>query len=683
MIQKVMLKNVYRLRQFFTNKNIVIFIFALYFVIGMFIFNDYGVSTDEPQERLTSLANYVYVFERLMAASDQESVQNVLRSTPELMTLRDRYYGVALQTLTVLVEHFHNFEMGYREIFLMRHAFTFLNYFMGGIFFYLILHKRFGDSFIPVMGLLFYILYPRFFGESFYNIKDILFYSWCIIASYFVLRWLENEQKDKFVFPAAITLAVATNTRILGISILLLACGFAFLQGLSQKERIQLIIKKCCNLSVLTFIFYVVITPFTWENPIKNTIDIFFHFLRFQPWNGTHFYLGEMITREVPWHYIPVWMGVTIPLIYILMFFVGFATILALGFIKLNKKNKAIGELHLYDMFFAAMFICTLLGFILLRISMYEGWRHAYNLFLPFLYVAVYGLSCSFNYFQQRRKILRYSFVSIVTISLIHLLIWITASHPYQFVYFNIVGRQFAERNFALDYWYVSHADLVRYALNHSDASLITIGLNNNRPLLTLTEEERRRIAMARSNSATEFYIRGSRLSYERRTQDPGFFFHEVTSIEVDGMRIATLFQRVIPFSVDLDLNVWDKVSRFESNVDENFRYLYDGNYFTRWTTGRPQESEDYMMFEFGEVVDFNYIHLNPGRSPSDYPIDLAIYTSIDGVVWQNEPILKSVAQSHFVFESQDYYFLKLVNRGASARYHWSVVHMSFGHVTE
>ena len=672
MLSRIQLKNIPDLKKYLTSKNVAILLFVIYFIIGLAIFRDYGISTDETIERTTSLVNYTYVMERLMSSSENDYVRNVLRNTPDLMEWHDRYYGVALQMLTVFVEHLRGFEMSYREIFFMRHAFTFINYFIAAVFFFFILRRRFGDTFIPVVGALFFILYPRFFGESFFNIKDILFFSWCVIASYFTLRWLENDKKHKFIFPAAITLAVATNTRILGIAILLLACGFALIQGALKSGDLKHNIKKCFQLILITFVSYVIITPFTWENPLKNTIDTFFHFLRFQPWQWTHFYMGEMISREVPWHYIPVWMGITVPILYIAMFFIGFFAIIYIGL-----KNKIE---DLYDLFFFAMFTCTLLGFILLRINMYEGWRHAYIIFLPFLYIAVYGFNKVFKLYEKAGKITRNSFIGIVSVYMLYLLVWMVINHPYQYVYFNLVGRRFAERHFAIDYWYVSKTDLVRYAVNSSDDPLVRI-TGWRRFAHLLTKEERSRVMFTDIETA-DFYLRGSRMYYEWRDREAPPGFVEAKVITVDGMRIATLFVRELPFAVDFDPNIWDKIVGFDSNTNYNFHYLNDGNPYTRWATGRPQAHGDYLIFEFSDIAQFNYINLDQGRNNNDYPRDLAIYTSIDGDTWENAPVQASGAERHFVFESDEFYFLKLVVTGYSPVNWWSIFDINFGYAT-
>lgn len=636
------------------------------------IFRDYGISTDEPVERTTSIVNYTYVMEKIMASSQNDEVRNVLQNTPALEDWHDRYYGVALQMITVFVEHLRGFQMSYREIFLMRHAFTFINYFVAAIFFYLILRRRFGENFISIVGALFFILYPRFFGESFFNIKDILFLSWCVISSYFILRWLEDDQKNRFIYPAAITLAIATNTRILGLSILLLACAFAVFEGVIKKNALKHNMKKCFMLILITFVAFVIITPFTWANPLKNTIDIFFHFLRFQPWDGTHFYLGEMITREVPWHYIPVWMGATVPILYIILFVIGFLSIIYIGI----KKKVA----HLYDLFFFALFTCTLFGFILLRISMYEGWRHAYSIYLPFLYIAVYGLYNAYNLYSKSGKITKNSFIGVVSAYLVYLFVWIIINHPYQYVYFNMVGRQFAERNFALDYWYVSNTDLVRYAINTSDEPVVSIaGTAGRRFASLLTEEESERVLFTTINTA-DFYIRGSRMDYDWRVREilPGFV--ELKVIRIDGMRIATLYERVLPFDIYVDYDVWDKIVGFYSNGNDNFQHLNDQNSTTRWTTGGPQLPGDYLMIEFDQAVTYNYIYVNQGRSRNDYPRDLAIYVSKDGDTWERALMQMTAIERHFVFESEEYSFLKLVIEGYSHIYWWSIANMQIGH---
>ncbi len=525
------------------SKKIAVIVFVLFFICGIFIVKDYGAGADDNYERVTSLVNYVHVWGPLMRASEHESVRVIAENTPELATYEDRYYGVALQSITVLAEHLFGFRLGTRYFFLIRHIFVFFNYFLAGIFFYLILRLRFGESVFPLLGVLVFILSPRFFAEAFYNIKDNLFFSWMVISGCFVLRWLE-DRRARFYILAAAALAVAINTRILGLSLLLLACAFAAIIAIRQRMGFLRVLGRPLALFGLTLAFWILITPFLWLNPINNMVATFDFFLNVVEWDGVHLYLGEMISRHVPWHYLPVWMGITIPIPYIALFVVGAAStaVNAIGWIKRRAaRPNELDRQHLYDLFMAALFFCTLFGFIILRISMYNGWRHAYGIYFPFIYIAVYGLSTAINYLTKKHVALRRIGLCAVTATFAYLLGWICVNHPYQYAYFNVIGRQVAERNFELDCWEVSHTDLVRFALAYDDRPRITIsGLEKH--AFMLTEEERTR-AILNIYIETDYYLQNTSIPYAERTPPEGF--EELKSIKVDGMIISALYKRI------------------------------------------------------------------------------------------------------------------------------------------
>jgi len=515
---------------------IVILVFVSYLVCGLLVVKDFGISTDEYVERETTLINIEYVMNVFIDPANNQIANQILSNRPKLHEWHDKYYGVALQSLTVPIESL--FESTTRNIFLIRHIFTFLNYFVAGIFFYLLLKRRFTNVLIPLIGLLMYILYPRFFGESFYNIKDILFFSWSVIASYFILRWLDNDAGKKFLLPAVISIAIAINTRILGFSILMLTLAFVIIIQLMKKADYKIIMLKTIGFASLSFLSYVIITPYLWANPLKNTIAIFTHFKTFEPWEFTHLYLGEMITQNVPWHYLPVWMGVTVPILYIVLFLIGVIFLVWKCVLRDNPR--------MYDLFFGGMFLGTLLGFVLLRITMYEGWRHAYFIWLPFLYLSICGLEQVFSHTKDKYLLkmkMTYLPFMLVSIGLIFQMGWIIKNHPYQYVYFNVVGRQIAEEKFSLDYWEVSHTDLLRYALKDAGEEYITVLVHaRNQHLLLPYEIARVTCVVDPTTPNIKYFIDHTRKPLHERVAPEGFT--ELKSIIVDGMKISTLYKR-------------------------------------------------------------------------------------------------------------------------------------------
>ncbi len=98
------------------SKAMAITVFALFFLCGMFIFQDYGISPDEDTERRTSLINYIHVMGPAMRASNNEAVRAMAVGAPELAAYDDRYYGTALQSVTVAIEHLFGFQMPTRDI---------------------------------------------------------------------------------------------------------------------------------------------------------------------------------------------------------------------------------------------------------------------------------------------------------------------------------------------------------------------------------------------------------------------------------------------------------------------------------------------------------------------------------------------------------------------------------------
>ena len=86
---------------------VVILFFAAFFLYGLMVVKDYGISTDELIERESSLITYKYIM---------PSVSDVVTETvnfPELTPLKeykDRYYGMAVQIPAVVVEHLFGFQ---------------------------------------------------------------------------------------------------------------------------------------------------------------------------------------------------------------------------------------------------------------------------------------------------------------------------------------------------------------------------------------------------------------------------------------------------------------------------------------------------------------------------------------------------------------------------------------------
>ena len=211
-------------------KGITVLVFITFFVTGLFIFDDYGVTVDETFERQSSLVNLKFFLQELL----HKPLPNELLSTPDLQNYEDKDYGVILQFPTVLFEYFTNFRYDISSILKLRHLWTFLNFYISVIVFNLLLYQRFRNRLISLIGTLFLIISPRIFADAFYNIKDLMFLSWFIIGLFFLYRYIHHPTKRNCLI-LAIVIALASNTRIIGF-ILLIAASVSLLDAFYRKK---------------------------------------------------------------------------------------------------------------------------------------------------------------------------------------------------------------------------------------------------------------------------------------------------------------------------------------------------------------------------------------------------------------------------------------------------------------
>lgn len=88
---------------------------------------------------------------------------------------------------------------------------------------------------------------------------------------------------------------------------------------------------------------------------------------------------------------------------------------------------------------------------------MYDGWRHLYFIYVPFILIAVVGLfhlsERTKRQFQNGKKIflqeLRIGVIGSIVFTLFHLIVY----HPYQQIYFNPLVGDSIIRRFEMDYW--------------------------------------------------------------------------------------------------------------------------------------------------------------------------------------------------------------------------------------
>jgi 4-amino-4-deoxy-L-arabinose transferase-like glycosyltransferase len=363
------------------NQHIIIplVVFLIIFLVGLVIFDDYGISVDEMAERKTSLITFKYI---LTNAFGVEEFHEVLEVEPDLKAFKDQFYGVALQLPTIFIEYLSGFTMDIRTVTKMRHLWVFTNFYLSLIAFFFLLKKRFENWKIGLIGVIILVFSPRIFADSFYNIKDLLFLPWFIFAVFSFYRFINNPNILNALFFSIVS-ALLINTRIVGA----IVPGFAGIYLIVKWIRHDISFKRMISISALIILsigcLWTLFLPTSWDNPLetfKLTLSIFSKYSL----KITELYFGKLVpSQNVPWHYVPVWISITTPIFYQLLFVIG-------NFCLFRNLKKSDFENQFFDISMVSFFFLPIITAIVLNSTIYNGWRHFYFIYFPFVYIACF-----------------------------------------------------------------------------------------------------------------------------------------------------------------------------------------------------------------------------------------------------------------------------------------------------
>lgn len=395
---------------------------AAYFIVGIRLAGDYGLGWDEPVSRLNGIITYRFVTE-----GDQA-----------LIGFRDRFYGPAFEVVMYVFEKTTGTADPY-AILALRHTATFILFFISVICMYLLAAGIFGGWGWGVAGALLLVLHPRIFAESFYNSKDIAFLASWIIAVFFGYRYYIKSTVCRAVC-FGLAAAFATDIRVVGI----------FLHSIGIAVGMRIFTRKKRG-AIGSFIVYVTISlaftllwwPALWNSPFFRFIEAVRFMTTFDAYEKDVLYLGAFLSpKDVPWHYLPVWIGITTPVSIILFWMVGAWRLIA------EKRN-------FWKIFFITWPAGVIVLAVLFRPALYDGWRQFYFIYPAMVMTALFGL----QWLLRFPWAIRVAVVAVMIVNIGVAALFIVRNHPHQYVYFNelVGGVRGAEARFDLDYWGVSY----------------------------------------------------------------------------------------------------------------------------------------------------------------------------------------------------------------------------------
>lgn len=459
-----------KLRTYFYKKDIfsafIILFFIAYFIVGNMIYQDYGLTPDDARQRYHSLVTYNQLF-----LQNQEYVTDVV-DTNTIPGLNEYgvFYGVFLQLPMILIEHLKGFQWTYMQVFHIRHLYVFCWMFLSAICFYQLCKEVSGKNRgIAFLGTLIYIVMPRIFADSMYNIKDALCVALFTIALYFGTRAIRYEKKRDIYLFILFDMLCATS-RIVGAVLLGSYIMILLWRGLWKGQFLRSL-KTSILSSAVSLILYVAFTPKAWGNIIGILTATVNTFSNYSIMADVYcYYLGKKyVMGNLPWHYLLVWIGITLPTVYLVFFLAAMVNNSVRAVRGLLQKD--VSEEQLLQLFFLSSLVIPVAYVLVTKPVLYNGWRHFYFIY-PLIAVEIITVV---RYLNEKKHLLGIVASGVLAGEILFTGIWMVRNHPYEYVYFNPLIREYAMGNFEVDTYHMTLLEAYLYILENDSRKNIPV----------------------------------------------------------------------------------------------------------------------------------------------------------------------------------------------------------------
>ena len=282
-----------------------------------------------------------------------------------------------------------------------------------------------------------------------------------------------------------------------------------------------------------------------WSNPIMYPIELINFFYNYSDpisnYTQITYYFGEVIkSTNLPWHYVPVWIIITTPIIYIILFIIG-----SINNICIIIKKK-LRKVNAYLLFTNIILFGTLILCIITKPTLYGGWRHLYWLYPLIIINSIIGLKYLFNKCMTSKLI--YLVMGLLLINQVFIVSWMIKNHPYQYNYFNMPIRKYALDNFEVNYYKLSNTDAIKYIAKNDKRKKIYVKSEYNSVISNiLTKKDRDRIKISET-VFDENYIDNNKydyIIYSNREYDESLKhdYKEIRVQKMDGYRLYTIYK--------------------------------------------------------------------------------------------------------------------------------------------
>ena len=467
---------------------------AVFLVMGVAVVGDYAVGNDTPGQRLLAERNLAFITgdaDRLGAFAVDH----------------DRYYGAAFELPLLLIERGVEWKDS-RSIYLMRHLVTHGFFLIGGFCCSLLMYRLSNRRGLALVVLLLFVMQPRLYAHSFFNSKDLPFLSMFMVTLCLTHRAFRKETVGAFLL-CGVSVGILTNLRIMGVMLypaVLALRGLDLVQERRRRGRGRkhvLTTGAVFALAGLGMLY--ALSPVLWANPFEFITAL--QTLAHHPTTPLKIFQGEVVNpNNLPWHYIPTWMGVSTPPGTLLC---GVLGVIGVGVRSIREPQSALGNTDLrFKLLLIACLILPIVAIVVYGSTLYNNWRQVYFLHAPLCCLASLGLQWAEG--MRRPAAVAYAMVGLGVL----VTGWeMVRLHPHQHVYFNVlVDRTTPEGlrlSYMLDPWMTSCREGLDFLRRRYPDTTVFVRyswpVDLGWRILPLTD--RARLMLARDDEAADFQI--------------------------------------------------------------------------------------------------------------------------------------------------------------------------------
>ena len=401
---------------------LIVVLLGIMLIIGFLTYNDYGITVDEATQR--SIA--------------WDWIDYIVNDNDGILTSPDKIFGPAFEVPLFMLET-SLFDLDeYHRIYPFRHLMIHLFYLIGAFFFYLIIYSIYQNKRLAFLGTLLLLIHPRIYGHSFYNSKDIPFMVGIILCTYFLVKLCQSNKK-RWLISLGVGLGLLINLRFAGIIYLGI---FPLFYLIYQRSVALKPIFQSGLIILISLISLFLSFPLFWENPFNELFLSLESSSKWTQMNVNLFFGTFHNANDLPWNYLPVWIGITTPIFILVLFLLG-----VIKFIVKPLSNSSC-----YSFLFLCCLAAPIFLIIIINSTLYDGWRHLYFVYPFIVLIGVFAI----NYVIT--PLIKGVIPAIVFYVLIlsPTIYFSVINHPNQHVYFNEIlpkNNNYLLKNFERDYW--------------------------------------------------------------------------------------------------------------------------------------------------------------------------------------------------------------------------------------